>query len=86
MESFRYPLDDIRARCDVVEIVSPHVALKRSGKNLKGLCPFHAEKTPSFVAGTGEGLPAVPPYYSPDLSGYSYCGYSPDRSGRYPRI
>lgn len=49
MDSFRYPLDDIRARCDVAEIVSPYVALKRSGKNLKGLCPFHNEKTPSFI-------------------------------------
>jgi DNA primase len=44
-----YPLDDIRARCDIVEVVSPYVALKRSGKSLKGLCPFHAEKTPSFI-------------------------------------
>ena len=49
MASFRYPLDDIRARCDLVEIVSGYVALRRSGKSLKGLCPFHAEKTPSFV-------------------------------------
>lgn len=45
----RYPLDDIRGRCDVVDIVSPHVALKRSGRTLKGLCPFHSEKTPSFI-------------------------------------
>ena len=49
MSSFRYPLEDIRARCDLVEIVSTYVALRRSGKNLKGLCPFHSEKTPSFV-------------------------------------
>ncbi len=49
MASFRYPLDDIRARCDLVEVVSHYVALKRSGKNLKGLCPFHVENTPSFI-------------------------------------
>lgn len=49
MPSFGYPLEDIRARCDVVEIISPYVALKRTGKSLKGLCPFHVEKTPSFV-------------------------------------
>ncbi|MEN6520674.1 MAG: DNA primase [Armatimonadota bacterium] len=49
MVSSRYPLEDIRSRCDIVEIISPYVALKRSGKNLKGACPFHSEKTPSFV-------------------------------------
>ncbi len=42
-------LDEIRARSDIVEVVSQYVALKRTGKNYKGLCPFHAEKTPSFV-------------------------------------
>lgn len=49
MASSRYPLEDIRSRCDIVEIITPYVALKRSGKSLKGVCPFHAEKTPSFV-------------------------------------
>lgn len=38
-------LDEIRARSDIVEVVSQYVALKRTGKNFKGLCPFHAEKT-----------------------------------------
>jgi DNA primase len=42
-------LDEIRARSDIVEVVSQYVALKRTGKNFKGLCPFHAEKTPSFT-------------------------------------
>ncbi len=42
-------LDEIRARSDIVEVVSQYVALKRAGKNFKGLCPFHAEKTPSFT-------------------------------------
>jgi DNA primase len=49
LASSRYPLEDIRTRCDIVEIISPYVALKRSGKSLKGVCPFHSEKTPSFV-------------------------------------
>ncbi|MGM0507945.1 MAG: DNA primase [Fusobacteriota bacterium] len=34
---------------DIVEVVSEYVDLKRSGKNYKGLCPFHDEKTPSFT-------------------------------------
>lgn len=42
-------LDEVRARSDIVEVVSQYVALKRAGKSFKGLCPFHAEKTPSFT-------------------------------------
>lgn len=39
---------DIRERTDIVDVVSAYVALKRSGHNHLGLCPFHGEKTPSF--------------------------------------
>src|SRR5579885_3364869 len=39
----------IGERADIVDIVSGYVALTRSGQNLKGLCPFHNEKTPSFT-------------------------------------
>ncbi|MCE5315609.1 MAG: DNA primase [Armatimonadota bacterium] len=48
MSSFRYPVEEIRERCDLVEIVSAHVALRKTGRTYKGLCPFHNEKTPSF--------------------------------------
>lgn len=51
--------DDIRARIDLVELVGQKVALKRAGKNWKGLCPFHDDKNPSF-------------YVSPDI-GYYRC-------------
>lgn len=40
---------DVRERTDVVDLVSQYVQLKRTGRNFKGLCPFHQEKTPSFV-------------------------------------
>ena len=40
---------DIKDRNDIESVISPYVTLKRAGKNLKGLCPFHNEKTPSFV-------------------------------------
>ena len=39
---------EIKDRLSIVEIVSPYVKLKRAGKSLVGLCPFHKEKTPSF--------------------------------------
>src|SRR5262245_50456972 len=42
-------INQIRDRTDIVEVVSQHVSLTRSGQNLKGLCPFHQEKSPSFT-------------------------------------
>lgn len=44
----RQILDEIRNAADIVDIVSDVVMLKKAGKNYVGLCPFHAEKTPSF--------------------------------------
>lgn len=40
---------EILSRVDIVELVSEHVRLKRSGQRWVGLCPFHPEKTPSFT-------------------------------------
>lgn len=42
-------LDDLRRRADIESTVSSYVSLKRKGKILTGLCPFHNEKTPSFT-------------------------------------
>ena len=42
-------IEDIRYRCDIESVISSYVSLKRAGSNLKGLCPFHSEKTPSFT-------------------------------------
>lgn len=57
--SGRIPDDKIREvqdRADILEVVSSYVALKRSGANHVGLCPFHAEKTPSFNVNPSRGI------------------------------
>jgi DNA primase len=42
-------ISEIRDRASLLEVVSDYVALKKTGRNYKGLCPFHSEKTPSFM-------------------------------------
>ncbi len=42
-------LNEIQDKCDIVEIISSYIPLKPSGRNFKACCPFHHEKTPSFV-------------------------------------
>jgi DNA primase len=41
-------LEDLRHKCDIAEVIGAAMTLKRAGTSLKGLCPFHKEKTPSF--------------------------------------
>ena len=41
-------VEAVRASSDIVQVISDYVPLKRAGRRLKGLCPFHQEKTPSF--------------------------------------
>ena len=45
----REVIDEILLRNDIENLISGYVPLKRAGSNLKGLCPFHSEKTPSFT-------------------------------------
>ena len=47
---------EIRNRASIVEVVSDFVTLKKAGRNYMGLCPFHAEKTPSFTVSEEKGI------------------------------
>lgn len=49
-------VDSIKEKIDLVQLVSEYTKLKRSGARYKGLCPFHSEKTPSFVVDPAKGL------------------------------
>ncbi len=49
-------LTEIRDRANIVEVVGAHVGLKRVGRNQVGLCPFHAEKSPSFTVNDERGI------------------------------
>ena len=42
-------IEDIKYRNPVEDVISSYVTLSKSGSSLKGLCPFHSEKTPSFT-------------------------------------
>jgi DNA primase len=49
-------LEEIRSRLGIEELVSSYVQLKKAGRNLKGLCPFHSEKSPSFIVSPDKGI------------------------------
>lgn len=49
-------LEEIKARVDIVELISQYVDLKPSGRNFRALCPFHEEKTPSFTVSPEKGI------------------------------
>jgi DNA primase len=49
-------LDDLRVQADIVQVIQEYVPLKKAGSSYKGLCPFHAEKTPSFHVNRERGF------------------------------
>ena len=49
-------VSEIKNRLDIVDVISEHIALKKSGRNYWGCCPFHKEKTPSFSISPDKGI------------------------------
>ncbi|MDP3976309.1 MAG: DNA primase [bacterium] len=49
-------LEEIRSRINIEELVAQYCQLKKSGRNFKANCPFHQEKTPSFIISPDKGL------------------------------
>lgn len=47
-------LETLRQRIDIAEVLSQYIDLKRSGSGFKALCPFHDEKSPSFIVNKGD--------------------------------
>lgn len=60
-------VDEIKSRCNIVDVIGRVVPLKKAGNNYKGICPFHNEKTPSllfpkqsrYILASDAGLPEI---------------------------
>lgn len=50
------PIEEIKAKIDIVPFISEYIQLSRAGRNFKALCPFHKEKTPSFMVSPELGI------------------------------
>ncbi len=49
-------IENLKASIDIVDVVSSYISLKKAGVNYKACCPFHDEKTPSFVVSSAKGI------------------------------
>ena len=52
----RATIDRIYAAADIVDVISDYVTLRKKGANYQACCPFHNEKTPSFIVSPAKGV------------------------------
>ena len=69
MDDIKDIIDEVKARNDIADVISDYLKLTPSGSNYKGLCPFHHEKTPSFIVFTSK--PLFKKYFRAGLLGLS---------------
>lgn len=50
------PIEEIKKKINIVEFIGSFITLKKAGRNFKAVCPFHQEKTPSFVVSPERGI------------------------------
>ncbi|MGI6727858.1 MAG: DNA primase [Anaerovoracaceae bacterium] len=75
-------IEEIKSKCDIVDVIGRYVSLKKAGINYKGICPFHNEKTPSFIVSedkqiftcfgcgaTGDVIEFIQKYHNLDFHG-----------------
>ncbi|MCH8842638.1 MAG: DNA primase [SAR324 cluster bacterium] len=52
----RETIEEVKDRADILQVIGERVTLRSAGANFKGLCPFHSEKSPSFMVNPGKGI------------------------------
>ena len=55
MADYKTAIEEIKSAANIVDVIGSVITLKRSGSNHKGCCPFHKEKTPSFIVSESKG-------------------------------